>query len=253
MSMRLPVIRGVIERRILVNYRVDPDVLARQLPAPFEPQTYRGVALVGICLIRLAGVRPARVPGPFGVRSENAAHRAAVEWTDAAGVRRQGVYIRRRDTNSRFNALVGGRLFPGVHHHARFDVRETAESFALDVASDDRETHIHLQSRLTSGWPANSVFAAREEASAFYAAGSVGYSPAHDPTTFQGLELRCDTWHVEPLAIEAVRSGYFDDETIFPRGSIAPDNALLMRNVVHQWHGCDNLCCPKTAGLATVW
>ena len=36
--MRIPVIQGVIDRRILINYRVQPDVLARHLPAPFRPR-----------------------------------------------------------------------------------------------------------------------------------------------------------------------------------------------------------------------
>jgi hypothetical protein len=45
--------------------------------------------------------------------SENAAHRIAVDW-DEAGYHGTGVYIPRRDTPSRFNALAGGRLFPGV-------------------------------------------------------------------------------------------------------------------------------------------
>jgi hypothetical protein len=78
--MRIPVIRGVIDRRILVNYRVDPNVLARLLPAPFRPKVVHGVGLVGICLIRLKKVRPTFLPSWLGISSENAAHRVAVEW-----------------------------------------------------------------------------------------------------------------------------------------------------------------------------
>ena len=55
--MRIPVVRGVIDRRILVNYAVDPEVLARTLPAPFRPKLHRGLGLAGICLIRLRDVR----------------------------------------------------------------------------------------------------------------------------------------------------------------------------------------------------
>jgi hypothetical protein len=33
-----PGVRGEIERRLLVNYRVDPEVLARALPAPFHTE-----------------------------------------------------------------------------------------------------------------------------------------------------------------------------------------------------------------------
>src|SRR5262245_8576944 len=100
--MELPVIRGLIERRILANYRVDPVVLAAQLPAPFRPKVVNGWGIAGICLIRLAQVRPAGFPRWCGVSSENAAHRVAVEWDDNGAVR-EGVYIRRRDTDSRLN------------------------------------------------------------------------------------------------------------------------------------------------------
>ena len=37
--MRIPIVEGVIERRILINYQVDPDVLARVVPEPFRPRT----------------------------------------------------------------------------------------------------------------------------------------------------------------------------------------------------------------------
>ena len=124
--MKIPVIHGVIDRRILVNYRVDPAVLAPLLPPPLRPKVIRGIGMVGICLIRLRQVRPAFLPAWLGIASENAAHRSAVEWDDGGTVR-EGVYVRRRDTDSRLNALAGGRLFPGVHHHARFTVRETAD------------------------------------------------------------------------------------------------------------------------------
>src|SRR5205823_3139369 len=89
--MRIPALRGVIDRRILVNYRVNPDVLQAVLPPPFHPKLVRGVAVAGICLIRLRGIRPAFVPSWLGISSENAAHRMAVEWQDANGQLREGV------------------------------------------------------------------------------------------------------------------------------------------------------------------
>src|SRR4051794_8316172 len=104
--MKIPVIRGVIDRRILVNYHVDPKVLAPLLPPPFRPKVVQGVGMVGICLIRLKKVRPTFLPSWLGIASENAAHRTAGEWDD--GTAREGVYVRRRDTSSRLNALAGG-------------------------------------------------------------------------------------------------------------------------------------------------
>ena len=43
--MRLPKVHGVIRRRLLVNFRVDPEVIARQFPAPFRPKLYRDTAI----------------------------------------------------------------------------------------------------------------------------------------------------------------------------------------------------------------
>ena len=89
--MRIPVIKGVIKRRLLVNFRADPVVVQRLLPAPFRPKLHGAHSLVGICLIRLEQIRPAGLPGLLGLSSENAAHRIAVEWTDAfAGTRERG-------------------------------------------------------------------------------------------------------------------------------------------------------------------
>jgi hypothetical protein len=240
--MRIPVIHGVIDRRILVNYRVAPEVLARQLPAPFRPRLVHGQGMVGICLIRLREVRPAGLPAWLGIRSENAAHRAAVEWEED-GVLREGVYIRRRDTSSRFNTLVGGRVFPGIHHHAHFRVHETVDHFDVALDSDDGATHLSVVADLASRLPPTSAFASVDEASRFFQGGAMGYSATPEPERFQGLELRCHTWQIEPLAVRSVTSSYFDDRALFPEGSIQFDCALLMRGIVHDWLGHPDLCC----------
>ena len=240
--MKIPLIRGVIDRRILVNYRVAPAALAAQLPPPFRPKLIHGVAMAGICLIRLRAVRPRWLPAWLGIGSENAAHRAAVEW-DEGGAVRQGVYIWRRDTSSRLNALVGGRLFPGIHHHATYTVHETVDRLEVALRSDDGVTRVSVSGVRAAQLPASSVFGSLAEASTFFEGGALGYSATPDPLRHQGLELRCRTWQVEPLTVERVESSFFDDPARFPPGSVALDCALLMRGIEHEWHGKEDLCC----------
>lgn len=234
--MGVPVMSGLIDRRVLVNYRVDPDALARVLPAPFRPQLVAGLGVAGICLIRLKRVRPKFLPAVVGVSSENAAHRIAVEW-DEAGETRRGVFIPRRDTSSRLNTLVGGRLFPGVHHHARFRVAEDAEHVLVTLDSDDGVTHVAVDGTVADEWPASSVFRSVAEASAFFECGSLGYSAGRTDGVFDGLELRTFGWDVTPLSVERVESSYFEDRRLFPPGAATFDSALLMRNLAHEWHG----------------
>jgi hypothetical protein len=246
--MRLPTIQGLIDRRLLVNYRADPAAIERILPQPFRPKLHRGYAIAGICLIRLKQIRPQFMPLPMGLSSENAAHRIAVEW-DAGGQVREGVYIPRRDTNSRFNALAGGRLFPGEHHHAKFNVRESDDRVSIESHSDDGQMQISVRGRIAESLPDSSVFASLDEASQFFEAGSLGYSVTSDAGRFDGLEMSCDSWSVEPFAVEQVKSSFFDDANQFPPGTVTFDCALLMRGIEHRWHGREDLCC-RTAEAA---
>ena len=64
--MQIAVIRGVIDRRILVNFRADAAVLARLLPAPFRPKLVNGAGMAGVCLIRLKDIRPRFLPPLLG-------------------------------------------------------------------------------------------------------------------------------------------------------------------------------------------
>ncbi len=249
--MNIPVVRGVIDRRILVNYRVDPTVLARILPQPFRPQVVNGTGMAGVCLIRLKHVRPKFFPSFLGISSENAAHRIAVEW-EQGGVKREGVYIPRRDTSSWLNTLAGKRLFPGEHHHARFQVEERDGRYRIELNSDDRHTHLLVEGRVTDAMPQGSTFGSLREASAFFERGSLGYSVTAQPGQFDGLELRSFGWHVSPLAVEKVESSFFEDRALFPPGSVEFDCALLMRGIDHEWHGRGTLSVAEaTVGTCT--
>jgi hypothetical protein len=193
----------------------------------------------------LKAIRPAFVPVAVGVSSENAAHRFAVEW-DADGSNREGVFIPRRDSSSIFNALVGGRIFPGEHHHARFDVNETEDRLSVSFVSDDGVARVSVRGRVSDALPRGSVFASMEAASTFFEGGSLGYSATKDSGRFDGLELRCRSWAVTPLDVEDVRSSYFDDREKFPEGSATFDCALLMRGIEHEWHAREDVCCAAT-------
>lgn len=168
MNLRGPTNRGVIERRVLVNFRGPTAVLQGVLPPPFRVQDVGGFGIAGICLIRLAQVRPRMLPKALGLRSKNAAHRIAVEWDTQEGVQR-GVFIPRRDTSSLLNRLAGGRLFPGVHRAAKFAVEESEQTVAIALDSCDGSTHVHVAGRVAEQMPAGSVFGSVAAASSWFA------------------------------------------------------------------------------------
>lgn len=235
-------VRGVIDRRILVNYRVAPESIREVLPDPFRPKTVDGWGVGGVCLIRLKRMRPARLPHVFGLSSENAAHRVAVEWTED-GERREGVYVPRRDTSSRLNAAFGDHLFAGNYRHADFDVHESDGRYEVGMTNPRDGQHMHVDCSVVNEFTGGSVFGSLEEISRFFREGSVGYSPGGQG--YEGVELDAFTWEVEPLEVMDATSSYFDDL------DAELDSALLMRDIPHVWRERESICAPsRDAGTA---
>ena len=231
--MKTPIIKGIIDRRILINYQIDKEVLENYLPNPFKPKLVNGKGIAGICLIRLKEIRPKGLPKQIGISSENGAHRIAVEWTEN-GEQKEGVYIPRRDTSSRLNSLAGGTIFPGIHHLADFTVNEKDGDYEIGFVSDD-QTSLSIKAKETNTWNSESVFNNLQCVSDFFENGSIGYSPYKNG--FDGLELKAYNWKVSLLEVENVKSSFFENESVFPKGSVKFDNALLMKSIEHEWIG----------------
>ena len=231
-------VEAVIRRRLLVNFRVRPDILAQTLPLPFEPRLVRGWGMAGICLIGLGDLRPGGVPAVLGLRTENAAHRIAVEWNDETG-RRQGVYIPRRDTNSAVVRALGGRFFPGVYRQGTFSINEDEGFVSVRVHSADGRANAFVSGHVSDRLAKGSSFESLDEASRFFEVGGLGFSPSADPNRLDGLELVSKWWKVQSLEVETVESAFFGDTVLFPAGSIEFDSALIMRGIPCRWesHG----------------
>jgi uncharacterized protein YqjF (DUF2071 family) len=224
----------VIERRLLVNYRIDPERVAPLLPGPFRPQVVSGYAVGGVCFIRLSGARRARWPRVAGMSSENVAHRFAVEWDTAHG-RQAGVYVPRRETSSRLTAKVGSRVFPGAYHLARFQVTESQDMIRVQVRS--RDGTISLSAETTAAVAlVSDLFPTLGDAISFFRQGALGFSPsAAARGCLDSVRLHSATWAATPVTISRMRSSLFDDTAIFPRGTCMLDSALLMTNIAARW------------------
>lgn len=275
----MPALRGVIDRRILLNWRIDPDALEPILPGPFRPRTVDGVAIGGVCCIRLRDVRPEGLPSFLGFASENAAHRIGVEFpaahaptdvdlstgdgNDAAGgggvtdatasddvvatgsddAWRPGVYIPRRDTSSRLTVLVGDRTV-GRHGHATFDVREGDGRYEFSIEGDTAA--ISFAAREADALPADSVFEDVAAAAGYHQCGTVGYSPAPGGERYDCMELTVDDWAVTPLAVERAHASFFEER--LPADAFELDNALVMKDVGNRVRRHSPIeACPATA------
>jgi hypothetical protein len=161
----------------------------------------------------------------------------AVEWDDAAGNPREGVFIPRRDTDSCLTSMAGGRIFPGMHYRSKFTISDSRERISMRITTGKGEVPLAvIEASEADRFPESSVFASLEESSGFFEAGCVGYSSRPESRRMDGIKLEVSKWTVNPLKVDAVSSSYFDDRSLFPAGSIDFDHALLMRDIAHTWH-----------------
>jgi hypothetical protein len=222
---------STIERRLLVNYRIDPEVVAKLLPRPLRPQLVRGHAVGGVCFIRLGDLRPVHSPAALGLRTENVAHRFAVEWDDPAGTK-VGVYVPRRDSNSLLTAVGGGRIFPGKHHRARFSVEESDLENSIVVTSRDHQLRLEVKAELADEI-GGGLFNSTEDAIDFFRRGCLGLSA--QGRGLCAVRLECERWTAAPMRVSYMRSSLFEDLLQFPEGTCELDGALLMRDLPARW------------------
>lgn len=229
-------LKAQLRRRLLISYAIDPAVAERLLPHQFRPQLVQGRAVGGFCVIGLQSVRPGWVAPTIGARTENAAHRIAVEW-DEGGRTRSGVYIFERHSSSLLPVIAGGRLFPGVQKHARFALQDTATRFRVEMDADD--TYALADVELSPDW-SSSLFPTVQAASDFHRDGAIGWSPRRDGRGVEPIELTSDAWAVEPGRINEIRSSSFD---ALPSGAAELDSVVIMRNLPLVWN------IPRTASV----
>lgn len=222
----------VIARRLLVNYRIDPEHVAALLPNPFRPQLVGGHAVGGVCFIRLSRIRPAHLPSAAGMATENVAHRFAVEWDDADGTH-AGVWVPRRETSSRMTATFGSYIFPGAYHLARFQVTETASTICIDVRSRDGKVSLSAEAAHAEAL-SSELFTTLDDAMGFFRPGALGFSPSAS----HGMDLVClqaASWAARPMTVGRMHSSFFNNAAAFPRGTCTLDSALLMTNIAARW------------------
>ena len=212
-----------LRRRLLINYRLDAEYANTLLPQTMRPQLVDGSAVAGVCLVGLERVSP--VSNRLGgVRSENAAHRIAVEW-DEQGSTAQGVFIFERHSSSLPSVLFGGRAFPGVHRRARFTTFDTDERHKVSMRS--RDQHLEVDVQLSDEW-GSTLFPSLQAASDFTRAGRIGWSRGHDQTTLEPVALTASDWSMRGAEVRELRSSFFDS---MPAGVATIDGALVMRNL----------------------
>jgi len=133
----LPLGRRPVLSRILVVYRLDPELASRALlPEGLEPRIAHGHAIVAACYTRLGASRlfRRRDAEPAG-GSDHLAYRVAVRQENGA----EATWIARRETSSWLEARCGAKFSRGEYGRSAFRMLEDAFAVELTVEGEHGE------------------------------------------------------------------------------------------------------------------
>jgi len=222
-----PAVSGVVESRILVNFRVGLDTLDTVLPEPFRGREVgeTGVGIGTVCFTKVTKARPWFVPESLSVGFETATHRisAAVE---GEGGTTFCVYVPQREVSSRFCSVVGGFLLPTDFDRAEFQTKEN-DGARLIRADGIKFAGAKMYETDRDGVNDDSVFYSLESASKFLCEGGVEYSKSGGG--YGGVEFRTDETIIEPIDVTEAHSSYFE------KMGARFDSAFRMRDVEGKW------------------
>ncbi len=224
-----PAIRGVIERRILVNYRLDVGTLEAVLPEPFGGREVgeSGKGIGSICLMRVGDARMSFAPEAFGVSVETATHRISAV-REKNGETEHCVYVPRRDVSSQFCAAMGERLLPAELNCGDFRVEERNGVCRIRVDCGEEFAGVEVEEREDVETEWESVFDSIGSAAEFFCEAGMRYSPSGD--RYEGVELCPREWEMEPVEVTGSRSSFFER-----LDGAELDSAFRMEGIEHEW------------------
>lgn len=244
--MRPPTLEGTIERRLLISYRADPDIVRTHLPTGSRHTPSRATPSSVSASSNSASTPPAcperSASGPSTARTATPSSTP----TDNPPSTSPAETPTRRSSHP-----PAGDSSPAATTEPRITATEDEHNLRVTLDSRDDLIHVTVKAHPTDQLPGDSVFADPATASAFFEHADTGYSDTTRIDCLDALILETANWSATPLAVDEVDSSYFDNSDRFPEGSITLDHGLLMRDIHHTWHPQPRLHLPHTTEPAT--
>lgn len=239
-TTKLPGLRlnGMVTRRFLITYPVQPEALSGFLPPDAELSTWQGLAWVSACFVNIRRMRPCMVPDPVGIEFNYLIHRTRARVPYPDGLRRETVLVLEANINNRLFAAIGQRLH-GVGFHAR-DIRllEEPDCWRVRMRADDGALLFQAdiaKASIADELPAESRFPDLAAADRFLLNVSYGAEWHAQTRRLQLLAETHDAWRAQAGSCRTQRFAFLESlDAAAPQA----DHVITMTNVPHYFALC---------------
>jgi len=217
----------------LVNFDIEPRVLAKALPSPLRPATYEDRAWLSIVIARMERMRPVFIPRALGITYNQIVYRAVV---DCQG--RRGVHFLRSDADNPLMAAFGNAMSFFRFHRSEVSIRRLGSEIAVDVRSQGGTADIHARfdlARRDESLPSTSRFRDLNEAKNRLVQLFDAYHPSSGRRTIDVVSIDRSDW-VLSVVPNTGTYRYMEASTAFPAGSAHLDSIFYVQDLRYRWH-----------------
>jgi uncharacterized protein YqjF (DUF2071 family) len=232
---RHPVAMETIFRECyLVNFAVEPEILAQVLPDGFGPAVHNGKGFVSLVIAITEEMRPAGLPRLFGLDYNQVVYRAVVEHQG-----QRGFYYLRSDADSRLICLAGNwfSFFQFEQADISYRAQDEVRHFNLEAQNGDKNifASYDLASK-SEKMPAASCFATLEEGKSFLVEifEAFGYDPLSERTYI--IKVKRGPWDIAVIEDRRAYYPYMANSPFFPPGSAELDSVFYVRDLPYFWY-----------------
>lgn len=142
-----PVVRGMVERRLVGCYACEPADVARALPDGLQPFDVDGRAIATVVLEWWRDVRPGFLPSFFGGSPARALHRIVVAGSGPDGRPAPCSWSVRIDSTSPFGAWLEDGRWSELARPARIELEDEHACLDATMVSHDGRVHVDFAGR----------------------------------------------------------------------------------------------------------
>ncbi|MES2571208.1 MAG: DUF2071 domain-containing protein [Verrucomicrobiota bacterium] len=195
--------RGALNGCWLFNYRTPLEKVQALVPEPLKLVTHGGFAFWNIVVCRVEALRPAPLPGMFGLGYWHVAYRLCVDAHLASGGQVEGLYFVRSECDHSLIARVGNWMTDFAFHPARITVLHNREIAAGEIVATGGHAHFCVARQEMPGLAEGSPFGSLEEAATFLAYRPCALSRANGNAVQRvGVSRDEARWRCRPVAVK---------------------------------------------------
>jgi uncharacterized protein YqjF (DUF2071 family) len=202
--------RGMVRRRFLINYPVDPSLLEPFLPPGGQLSRHQGKAWFSDCFVHVSHMRPSIVPSALGLSFRCLIHRTRAVLPFPDGKNREAVLVLDPSIDSRLLGVVGTSM-TGVPFKRR-PIEFVTDGSAWRIAVREGTNVIYevmiRAASFRTEMPANSPFTSLSEADDFLLGVSYGGSWDREDSTLQVLAETHDPWQAQAGTCDVRRNAF---------------------------------------------